>query len=53
MIEVFIWKLDNLPMSSTNVFVEGRLGYNESMVSKKSTLPLVLQLAAELMLCAG
>jgi hypothetical protein len=33
-IEVFIWKLDNLPMSSTNVFVEGRLGYNESMVTR-------------------
>jgi hypothetical protein len=33
-IEVFIWRLENLPMSSTNVFVEARLGYNEAMVTR-------------------
>jgi hypothetical protein len=33
-IELFIWKLENLPMNSQSVFIEARHGYNEAMVTR-------------------
>jgi hypothetical protein len=36
-IELFIWKMENLPLSASDVFVEARLGYNEAMMTRVHT----------------